>query len=170
MKALISFFIHNLNMYDIILFSAVLIVFLLMLVLTVLASHKTVIAALLLIASIAFVLIAPVYGYIKINQRVYSHTCKITQSKKFIFSPALLVRGYIKNTSTHSFGQCKLILAISKKSKYKYINRLLTFKPFYTMILKKSNIAPNTTQKFQTIIQPFTYKSGYTLSLRAMCH
>lgn len=169
MKELASFFVHNLNIYDIILFITTLIVFLLMLILTVLARHKTLVAVLILITSIVFVIAAPVYGYIKINQRLYSHTCKITQAKKLVFSPALLVSGYIKNTSSHSFGQCKLILAISKKSKYHFINHLLTFSPFYTTILKKTNLTPNSKQKFQLIIQPFTYKGKYTLSLRAMC-
>lgn len=170
MKELLFLFIHNLNMYDIILFAAILVVFLLMLLLVILVRHKTIIAVLLFLTSIAFILIAPVYGYVKLNQRLYTHTCKITLSKKLVFSPALLVDGYIKNTSYHNFGQCRLILSISKKSKYKLISHLLTYNPFYITTLKKSNLRPNGKQSFELIIQPFTYKGRFNLTLRAMCH
>ncbi len=169
MKDIIISFIHNLVLYDYFLFSAIFIIFLLLIILTILLKHHTIIALITLFIAITFLVISPIIGYTKLNHLLYNHTCKITLIKQLKFSPALLVKGKLINLSNKTFKKCVITANIYKTTHYKIINKLFALNPFQTMSIIKYNIQKNQIKYIQMIIQPFTAKQNYNVSLKAVC-
>lgn len=169
MKDIIISFIHNLVLYDYLLFGAIFAIFLLLVILIIVIRHHTILALLMLFIAILFLFISPIFGYIKLNHLLYNHTCTLTKVQQLKFSPALLIKGKITNLSNKTFKKCAITASISKTMHYKFINKLFALNPFQTMSIIKYNIKPTNSKKIQMIIQPFTAKGTYQVSLKAVC-
>ncbi len=169
MKDIAISFIHNLILYDYLLFGAIFAVFLLLIILVIIIRRYTVIALVVLFISILFLFISPIIGYVKLNHLLYRHTCKLIRVQQLKFSPALLIEGKIVNLSNKTFTKCVITASVSKTTHYKIINKLFTLTPFQTISIIKYAIKPNRSREIQIIMQPFITKKDYQVTLKALC-
>jgi len=97
-----------------------------------------------------------------------NHTELLSQ-KKLNFSQAVVVKGRIMNDSNFDFKSCKITASAYKVTANKYKNYIYKLKPFKKMSIFEKDIKKGETREFKIIVEPFTYKRDYNISLGASC-
>lgn len=169
MKEAIISFVHELIVYDYILFAIIFLLFLLLLLFAVALRHKTTLAMFIFTLAILFLFIAPFIGYTQLDNFLYKRTCKLTQVKQLKFSPALLVQGTLTNKSNREFNKCTITANIYKVTHNAILNHLYALNPFQKMSIVQHNLMVKDARDIQMIIQPFYYKHDYNVSLTSVC-
>jgi hypothetical protein len=169
MKEKILEFIHGLSNYDYILFAALFFIFLLLLILTLLLRKRAFFASVFLILSLTTLFVGPFIGYIQLHDYLYKNSSKITEIKALEFSPALVVMGNITNESERDFSTCKVNVNIFKVAHNEFLDTILPYNPFQTMQVTETNITKGETRDLKIIVEPFSYKQDYNVSLGVNC-
>ncbi len=169
MKEKILEFLHGLTNYDYILFAALFFVFLLLVILTLVLRKRAFFASLFLILSLATLFIGPFVSYIQLHDYLYKCNSKITEVKALEFTPALVVTGNITNESQRDFSTCKINVNIFKVAHNQILDAIFPFNPFQTMQVVETNILQGETRDLKIIVEPFSYKEDYNLSLGVDC-
>ena len=169
MKEKITAFIHNLIIYDYILFGSAFVLFILFIILAILLRRKLGVAIFLVLFGFATLLLAPSVGYIEMHQYLFKNSTKLIFQKKLNFVKAIVVKGTVTNESKFNFKSCKITANIYKASKNKLKNYVYRLKPFQKMSIIEYNISKGTTRKFEMIVEPFRYTQDYNLSLEGSC-
>ncbi len=169
MKAKILAFAHGLNNYDYILFSALFVLFLLLLIMTLLLRKKHILASIFLILSLATLFVAPFVGYIQLHKYLYKNSSKITEVKALQFTPTLIVKGTLTNESKRDFATCKVQVNIFKVAHNIILDTLFPLNPFQKVWVAENGIRKGETRELRIIVEPFTYKKEYNLSLSTDC-
>lgn len=170
MKTQIVEFLHTLNLYDYLLFGGIVFFFLFLLILSILFRHKQALAITLVLLAFITLITAPFGGYVALHALMYKHTIELTTAKDLQFTQALLVKGDLKNTSKQTFKECTLYVNVSKVSSVKALNKLQPYFPFRRETLTLTGpIAPNDTETFKLLIQPFHYTKRHNVTVFGHC-
>lgn len=156
-------------MYDYILFGSVLVLFVLFIVLAILLRDKMKLAIFLVLLAFATFLLGPTVGYITLHKFLFKNHTELISQKKLNFSQAVVVKGKITNDSNFDFKSCKITASAYKVTSNKYKNYILKLKPFKKMSILQEDIKKGQTREFKIIVEPFTYKRDYNISLEASC-
>jgi hypothetical protein len=169
MKEKITAFVHNLLVYDYILFSSAFALFILFIILAILLRDKIGLAIFLVLFGFATLLLAPTLGYIEMHKYLFKNSTELVSQKKLNFVEAIVVKGRIKNESKFNFKQCKITASVYKVGKNKLKNYVYRLKPLKKMSIIEHDIPKGTTKEFKMFVEPFRYSRDYNLSLKASC-
>lgn len=169
MSGKINAFIHDLVLYDYILFGGVFFLFLLLVILGIVARRRTYIAIPLILIAFTTLILGPTLGYIEMHNYLYKNKTTIINQKKLTFTKAIVLNGSVKNESNRDFKRCKITAKVYKSTKNEIKDFIFSFKPINKMTIIENSIAINEEREFKMIIEPFTYLKEYTLSVEADC-
>ena len=169
MKIKIQNFIDGLIPYDYILFGSVVVLFVLFIILAILLRKKITLAIFLVLLAFATFLLGPTLGYVAMHKFLFKNHTELISQKKLNFSQAVVVKGKITNDSNFDFRSCRITASAYKVSGNKYKNYILKLKPFQKMSIFEEDIKKGKTREFKIIVEPFTYKRDYNISLGASC-
>lgn len=169
MKAKITAFIHDLIMYDYILFATVFVLFILFIIIGILLRKKLFLAVVFIFLAFGVLLAGPTVGYIKMHEYLFKNTTTLITQKRLVFVPAVVVKGELTNNSKRDFKSCRVTASAYRFSKNALKIYLYKLKPFKKMSIIKYNILKGQTVDFKIIVEPFTYKRDYNISLGANC-
>ena len=169
MKIKIQNFIDGLIPYDYILFGSVLALFVLFIVLAILLRKKITLAIFLVLLAFATFLLGPTLGYVAMHKFLFKNHTELISQKKLNFSQAVVVKGKITNDSNFDFKSCRITASAYKVTSNKYKNYIYKLKPFKKMSISEEDIKKGETREFKIIVEPFTYKRDYNISLGANC-
>ncbi len=169
MKIKIQNFIDGLIPYDYILFGSALALFVLFIVLAILLRKKITFALFLVLLAFATFLLGPTLGYVAMHKFLFKNHTELVSQKKLTFSQAVVVKGTITNDSNFDFKSCRITANAYKVTPNKYKNYIYKLKPFKKMSIFEKDIRKGETREFKIIVEPFTYKRDYNISLGANC-
>jgi len=168
-KEKITAFINELVVYDYILFGSVFALFLLFIILAIILRKKIVLSIVLILFSFTILTLGPTLGYIKMHEQLYKNSCELLSQKRLSFTPAIVVNGTITNESKFDFSSCKISATAYKSSNNIVKKYVYLLKPLKKRSILQENILKGETQEFKIIIEPFTYKKDYNISIKASC-
>ncbi|QOP46391.1 DUF2393 domain-containing protein [Sulfurimonas paralvinellae] len=169
MKIKLQNFIDGLIPYDYILFGSVIALFVLFIILAVLLRRKLTLAIFFVLLAFAVFLLGPTLGYMQMHKFLFKNHTELVSQKKLNFSQAVVVKGTITNDSKFDFKSCKITANVYKVTANKYKNYIYRLKPFAKMSIVEEDIKKGQTKEFKIIVEPFTYKRDYNISLGANC-
>jgi len=169
MKAKISAFIHNLLIYDYILFGAVFVLFILFVILAILLRKKVGLALFLLLLGFVLLIAGPTIGYFQMHKYLFKNSTELISEKKLNFVKAIVVHGRLKNESKFYFKECKVTANVYKVTSNKWKNYIFRLKPFQHSSLIIHDIPKGSTKEFKLFVEPFRYSKEYNLTLGASC-
>ena len=103
------------------------------------------------------------------HKYLFKNSVTLLSQKRLHFVPAVIVKGNITNESKLDFKTCKISAKIYKLTSNKYKNYIYKLKPLKKMSILVADIPKGRTQEFKIIIEPFSYKKEYSISLGASC-
>jgi len=169
LKAKIQEFINSLILYDYILFGSILILFVLLIVLAILLRHRLGLAVTMVLLAFVLFVAGPPLGYIELHKYLFKNEVTLIAKKELHFTPAVIVEGSLKNLSKFDFKECKITADFYRVTKNKYKNYIYKLKPFKKKTIIEKDIVRGETRNFKMIIEPFSYKKEYNISLGASC-
>ena len=169
MKSKINEYISGLIAYDYILFMAVFILFILLIILGIVFRKKLLLALLLIFTSFLILVLGPTLGRSIMYETLFQNSTELLTNKRLSFVEAVVVTGLIKNESTRNFKICKITASAYKISSNKFRNYFYELKPFKQMSIVEDDILVSEAKEFKMILEPFTYKKDYNISLGARC-
>ena len=174
MKERINEILHNLVIYDYILFSLTFFVFTLLIVLAIVLREKTAAAMLTVLLALIVFIVAPTLGYTQMHTFLYKTKVEIPTIKQLDFTPALIITGEYSNISKLTFSTCKVHAGIYKVAKDEFLssfkNAIFPFSPFRkeTIVVNK-RLKPHESNEYKLMIEPFVYKKDYNVSIEVTC-
>jgi uncharacterized membrane protein len=169
MKAELQEFLKGLILYDYILFGAVLFLFVLLIVLAILLRRRVALAIFMVLLAFALFLLGPTLGYIAMHKFLFKNHTELIEQKRLHFIQAVIVKGKLYNDSKFDFKECKITASAYRVTANKYKNYLYKLKPFKKMSIVQRDIKKGEARAFKIIVEPFTYKREYNISLGANC-
>jgi len=169
MSKKVTAFIDGLITYDYILFGSAFVLFILFIVISILLRKKIGLALFFVLLSFSTLLVGPTYGYLKMHEYLFKNTVSLISLKNLSFTQAVVVKGKVTNTSKQNFQSCKITASAYKVTSNKYKNYLNKLKPFKKMSIIEYDINIGETREFKVIVEPFTYKRDFNISLGADC-
>lgn len=169
MKEVIIAFVKGLIPYDYALFGAIFILFLLFIVFALLFRRKLVVSLFFILLGFITLFVGPVVGYVELHNYLFKNSTKLLSQKRLKFSKAVVIYGSLTNESKKDFKECEITANIYAVTGNKYRNYLKKFKPFMKTSILEQDIMLSQTKKFQIIVEPFTHKGDYNISLGAEC-
>ena len=169
MQGKITAFIDGLITYDYILFASIFTLFLLLMVLAIVLRRKIGFSIFLLLFSFIILFVGPIVGYIEMHKYLFKNSITLLSQKKLTFTPAIVIKGSLKNESNFHFDSCKITASAHKVSKNSLKNYMYSFKTLKKMSIIENNIAKGDTRVFKLIIEPFNYERDYNITLKASC-
>jgi len=103
------------------------------------------------------------------HEQLYKNSCELLSQKRLSFTPAIVVNGTITNESKFDFSSCKISATAYKSSNNIVKKYVYLLKPLKKRSILQENILKGETQEFKIIIEPFTYKKDYNISIKASC-
>lgn len=163
-------FLHQLSLYDYLLFGGILFLFLLTLFLAIFFHHKLKLAVTLIILSFIILTAGPPVGYLTLHYYLYKHSINLTTVRDLQFTDALVLRGEIKNISKLPINNCTLYVGVAKKSPYAILNRLYPYIPFRRKTVDLDlSMKPGESHEFKILIEPFHYSHPHTVTVKGIC-
>jgi len=169
MKYKLANFIDSLIKYDYILFGSILLIFFILVVLALVLRKKATLSIFLVVFSFMFLLVSPIVGYAKLHSYLFKNILTLTSEKKLQFTKAVVVFGTLKNISQRDFKACQITAIVTRASKNKYKNYIYGFKPVMKMSIIEEDIVIENEIDFKIIVEPFTFKKDYNITLEADC-
>jgi glucan phosphoethanolaminetransferase (alkaline phosphatase superfamily) len=169
MKEKFTAFINGLITYDYILFGSVFGVFVLLIIFAILLRKRLKFSIFVLLLSFLVLFIGPTIGYKEMHKYLFKNSVTLISQKKLTFTPAIVIRGSLKNESKFDFKRCKITASVHKASKNKYKNYVYRFKILKKMSILEENIAKGETRAFKLIVEPFNYKKDYNITVKGSC-
>lgn len=169
MTDIITKFIHQLIIYDYILFGSLLALFLLFIILGIILRNRVGIAIFFIIFAFTTLIVGSTFGYIKMHEYLFKNTTSIISQKKLTFTQAVVVYAKVTNNSNRDFKSCKITAAAHKVSGNKIKDYILKFKPISKMSIIENDIQKGQEREVKFIIEPFTYKYDFNITVGADC-
>jgi hypothetical protein len=170
MKAKLTAFIDQLMFYDYLLFGGSILLFVLLLILAVLLRDRLFPALLCVLVAFTILVSGPTLGYIKLHDYLFKHEIEMTEMKELTFTDALLVQGYLTNTSARSFSRCRITADVHKVSGNALLDIINPLLPLRSGSVVKEQIPPNGRAAFKIFVEPFGYTNDYNVTIGAQCH
>lgn len=169
MKGQITDFVHGLIMYDYILFGGVFFLFFLFIILAIVLRKKTGLSIFMILLSFLILSLGPTIGYSQMHQYLFKNSVSTISQNRLEFTPAIVVRGVLKNESELDFKSCEITASAFKTSKNGLKNFVYSLKTLKKASILEEYVAKGDTRAFKIIIEPFTYAKDYNISLKASC-
>ncbi|MBU1657493.1 DUF2393 domain-containing protein [bacterium] len=169
MKEKLTAFIHNLILYDYILFGSVFVLFILFIILGIVVRRKVGLSIFLVLFSFALLFLGPTLGYIKMHEYLFKNSVNLTSQMKLNFTQAVVVKGTLTNESKFDFQSCVITANAYKVSGNAIKDLIFPFNPFVNMSILESDVLRGETREFKIIVEPFSYAKDYNISLGANC-
>jgi len=169
MKEKVIAFMSSLISYDYMLFGSIFLIFFVLIILALLARKKVGFSVFLVIFAFLFLIITPFIGYTQMHNYLFKNEIKLTSEKKLQFTKAVVVLGSLKNTSKVDFKSCLITAIVTKASSNKYKEYIYLFKPIQKMSIMQEDIVIGDEINFKILVEPFTYKKKYHITLKANC-
>ena len=169
MKGKILDFLHGLISYDYMLFGGVFVLFILFLILAIVLRSKIGLSIFLMLLAFTILIVGPTVGYKKMHEYLFSYTLSMTSQKKLTFTPAIVIKGTLQNSSKYDFKQCRITANVLKVSKNALREYMYSFKPLKKMSMIEYDIKRTQVREFKLIVEPFRYTRDYNISLQASC-
>ena len=168
-KEKITAFINELITYDYILFGSVFVLFLLFIILAIVLRKKVALSIFLILLSFCILFLGPTLGYVKMHEYLFKNSTQLLSQKRLSFTPAIVVNGTLLNESKFDFTSCEITASVYKSSKNIIKKHIYPLKPLKKMSILEENILKGETRGFKIIVEPFTYKKDYNISIKASC-
>ena len=168
-KDKITAFTEGLITYDYILFGSVFTLFILFIVLAIILRKKVGLSIFLILFSFTLLILGPILGYLKMHEYLFKNSTQLISQKKLSFTPAVVVNATVTNESKFDFKSCEITASAHKVSKNVIKKYIYPLKPFKKMSILEENILKGETREFKIIVEPFTYKKDYNISIKASC-
>lgn len=165
----LSEFIKGLIIYDYILFGSVFVIFIVLTIIGIVLRRKAVLAILIIFMAFTTLFVGSTFGYFAMHEYFFKNETAIVSQKRLNFTDAVVVYGKVKNISNRDFKSCKITAKAYKVSSNELKNYLLQFKIIKKASIIESDIAMGNEREVKLIIEPFTYKGDYNISLGADC-
>ena len=169
MKEKILAFVHNLLVYDYILFGAAFTLFILFIILAILLRKRLALAIFFVFFGFGILLVGPTLGYIELHKYLFKNSTKLISQKKLHFVDAIVVHGTVTNESKFAFKECKVVATVYKSTPNKYKNYIYKLKPLKRSTFVVRDIPKGSTREFKMFVEPFVYSKEYNLTLGASC-
>ena len=169
MKEKITAFIHNLLIYDYILFGSIFALFILLILLAILLRNRLKTAVFFILLAFAVLFLGPTVGYLELHKYLFKNSTELISQKRLHFVKAIVVKGKITNESKLDFKECKITATVFKSSTNRLKNYIYRFKPLKKMSIIEYDIPKGSTKMFKMIVEPFAYPRDYNLTLQASC-
>ncbi len=169
MKERILEFLHTLSKFDYIYFGSVFALFILLLLLTLLLRKKLTFALIILLFAILELAFGLTFGFKLFHDYLYKNSITITKAKRLTFVKAVVIEGNLTNESRFDFKECKIKAKILKDTHNKFKNIILTLKPIKTKTITIHNIPKGADTTFKFLVEPFTYKKDFRVSVSGRC-
>ena len=169
MKNKITSLLDGLITYDYILFGAILLIFILLIVFSLLLRKKIVVSIFLAIFAFIFLIAGPFIGYTIMHNELFKKQVTLVSQKKLEFTKAIVVYGKLKNLSFSDFESCLITATAYKSSSNKLKSYIYKFKPLQKISIMEEDIVMNNEIDFKIIVSPFTYSKDYNITLEASC-
>ena len=169
MQSKLTTFVEDLIFYDYILFGSAFILFILFITLGLILRKKIALAIFFILLGFGILFATPTYVYTMMHEYLFKNTTTLTQQKRLEYTDAIVLKGSISNESKFNFNACTVTASVHKKSKNKYRNYILKFKPIKKMSILETNILRGETRHFKMIVEPFNYSRDYNITLGAFC-
>jgi hypothetical protein len=125
---------------------------------------------LLILFSLVFVFITPVFGYKQMHAYLFKNSIEILQTQKLEFSDAILVSGILNNESKKRFSSCKIRAGVYKVSHNIVLDMIYPINPFKkTTHNVDLNLSSGEEYHFKFFIEPFYYSKDYNISVKGYC-
>jgi hypothetical protein len=162
-------FIKELIIYDYILFGSLLLLFIILIVFGMLLRKKIIMAILIILFAFVTLFAGSFFGYVAMHQYLFKNETVLISQQRLNFTDAVVVYAKLKNISKRDFISCKVTATAYKVSGNKLKNYLFKFKPIAKMSIIENDISIGDEREIKLIIEPFTYKSDYNISLGVDC-
>lgn len=169
MQESLKLFLHELLIYDYILFGVVLTTFILLIVIAILIRKREILSILTIFIAFSVLFGGSIGGYFELHNYLFKHKLELIKQKKLNFTQAVVVYANLTNESKRVFNECKIIATINKADQNRYKEMILKLKPLMKMSIIESNIDINETREIKMILEPFTYGGDFNVSLKARC-
>ena len=169
MKEKITTFINELIKYDYILFGSVFVLFIVFIIIALVVRKKVGLSIFLVLFSFTILLLGPTLGYIEMHKYLFKNSITLISQKRLHFSNAIIVKATLINESKLDFQSCKITINVHKVSKNMIKKYLYQFKTIKKMNIIKEDIKVGEKIEFKSIVEPFTYKKDYNITLGAEC-
>ena len=169
MKEKILLFVHSLSTYDYLYYLGVILLFIFLIILTLLLRKRITLALLTLLIAILEVALAPTVGFEYFHSFLFANSIEVTKAKRLEFVQAVVIEGSLQNESKFDFSSCTLSVKISKDKHNKIKNLILKLKPIKTKTFTLKDIARGEKREFKFLIEPFTYKKDFLVSVSGIC-
>jgi hypothetical protein len=103
------------------------------------------------------------------HQYLFKNETVLISQQRLNFTDAVVVYAKLKNISKRDFISCKVTATAYKVSGSELKNYLFKFKPIAKMSIIENDISIGDEREIKLIIEPFTYKNDYNISLGADC-
>lgn len=172
LRNIVKFYISHLSGVDFLSFGWLLVFFLFLLFLGIFVAKKRPLMAVFLIFLSVILL---VWGgfYIKnfLDKKIRTNEIKLTKIKNLNFTDALILEGYLKNTSKKDFSICEIEIKVIKTTNNSFEKFKNSFQPLAkrTIILKEA-IKMSDKIKFSTTFDGFSYKGDFNITSDGDCY
>lgn len=162
-------FIKELIIYDYILFGSLLLLFILLIVFGIILRKKIILAILIILFAFVTLFAGSFFGYVAMHQYLFKNETVLISQQRLNFTDAVVVYAKLKNISKRDFISCKVTATAHKVSSNELKSYLFKFKPIAKMSIIENDISIGDEREIKLIIEPFTYKNDYNISLGADC-
>ena len=169
MKEKIIAFVHNLLVYDYILFGAAFTLFILFIILALVLRQRVGVAIFFVFLGFGILLSAPTLGYIELHKYLFKNSTKLISQKKLHFVDAIVVHGTVTNESKFAFDECRVVASVYRYTPNKLKNYIYKLKPLKRSTFVLYDIPKGATKEFKMFVEPFRYSREYNLTLGADC-
>ncbi|MFA5232972.1 MAG: DUF2393 family protein [Sulfurimonas sp.] len=166
---IVTEFIKELIIYDYILFGSLLLLFIIFIILGIFLRKKIILAILIIIFAFVTLFAGSFFGYIAMHKYLFKNETVLISQQRLNFTDAVVVYAKLKNISDKDFKSCKITATACKVSSNELKSYLFKFKPIAKMSILENDIKIGEERDLKLIIEPFTYKNDYNISLGADC-
>jgi len=164
-------FLAQLHTYDYYAFIWIGLVFIILLILSiVMVRKKTSHAVITMLFAFIFLLSAPFISFYFIHNFVYKTEIQVDMVKKLQYSKSLVIKGTLINRGIEDFGTCKIEADVIKTGQNFLKNFISTIKPIKKKVISvNKKLVPGEIHIFNFIIEPYTYRGDFNVTLKANC-
>lgn len=169
MQEVLNQFIKELLIYDYILFGLVLLVFIVLILLAILARKRLILSLFLIILAFFTLIGGSIGGYIELHKYLFKNSIEVIKQKRLNFTEAAVIYAKLTNESNRLFSSCKIKATAYRVDENSIKELILKLKPIQKMSILEQNIDINETRDIKMVMEPFTYKSDFNISIEARC-
>jgi len=164
-------FLAQLHTYDYYAFIWIGLVFFILLVLSVvMVKKRTSHAVITLLFAFIFLISAPFISFYLIHNFVYKTEVQVDMVKKLHYSKSLVIKGTLINRGIENFQTCKIEAGVIKTGQNFLKDFVSKIKPMKKKIIfVEKKIIPGEIHLFNFIIEPYTYRGDFNVTLKAEC-